>query len=95
MKVIQKQAFLEGVPIVHPIVPEGRDQSRALRRVCGGRTHHPVLRPRSVCTSFPSKVVNLRGLPSLVMWRGLRDVGTEVQACSSTKAKQGWVSYYW
>ena len=90
MTVIQK-ITQEGVPIVHPLVPEESDQTRALRGVCGRGTLHPVLGP---CYCFhrihlasgqPKRTIVSAGAP----WRGLRDVATEGQACSSTNVKQG------
>ena len=93
MKATQKKPF-EGVPIVHPIVPEGCDQSRAIRGVCGGGIHHPVRRLRSVCTAFKSGQREGTTVSAAVLQRGQRDVGAEVQARSSTKVKQGWVSYW-
>ena len=47
-----KKQSLEGVPIVHHIVPEVCDQSRAIREICGGGTHHSVRCPRFICTAF-------------------------------------------
>ena len=79
---------MEGVSIVHPIVPEGCDQSRALRVVCGGGTHHPVLGPcHCLHRIYIESVQPKRTLSAVALWRGLRDVGTEMQACSSTKIK--------
>ena len=59
-----KKTF-EGV--VHPIVPEGCDQSRAIRGVCGGGTHHPVRRLPSVSTAFTPNVVNAKTTVSAVV----------------------------